>query len=422
MKANSPFASLHPFLVGSFLGCRSRRISARLLWAAALTLFLAAPAWAQAPAGSAAPEGQPQPASAAQSSQPQSQKAQAPPAEGGPSGDNGAIALPKKQAPPPPPPPEPTVKNPPGLENYSLHVNVPVVTVNVGVILDKTHQFIPNLQKDNFRVFEDGVPQAITHFERVQAPITAVLLCEFASTNYYFIYDMRNAAYAFTQQLQPDDYVAVVTYALHTHILTDFTRNKQLVMESLNSLQIPGFSETDLFDALYQTLDRLTRVPGRKYIILVSSGYDSFSKITLDKILQKIRETPDVTIFSIGTGQYARITGQAYGGMFGPRGIDYLQADNQLNTFARMTGGMSFFPRFETAMPDIFRSINASIRNQYALSYTPTNAKQDGTYRKIHVELVDAEGRPLKMQDEKHHQLKYDVIARDGYRAQHQVQ
>src|ERR1700742_794326 len=345
------------------------------------------------------------------------------PDSGGPGGDNGAIAIPKKpeKADVPPPPPEPKVKNPAGLTNFSLRVDVPEVTLDVGVILQKTHEFVPNLQPVNFRVYEDGVPQKVIGFQRTKAPITAVLLCEFASTNYWFVYDMRNAAYAFAQQLQPDDYIAVVTYDLKTQILTDFTQDKRLVYESLNTLTIPGFKETDMFDAVYTTMDRLSRIEGRKYVVLIGSGYDSLSKINLDKVLAKIKTTPHVTIFSVGTGQAAMITGNARSGMFGPKEIDYLQADNQMSTFARMTGGMSFFPRFAGEMPDIFHSINDSIRNQYVLTYTPTNAKQDGSYRKIRVELVDNEGQPLKMQDEKHHPLKYDIIARDGYKAKQQV-
>jgi VWFA-related protein len=355
--------------------------------------------------------------------QQQQQPDQSGPDSGGPGGDNGAIAIPKKgeKADVPPPPPEPKVKNPAGLTNFSLRVDVPEVTLDVGVTLQKTHEFVPNLQAGNFRVYEDGIPQKINGFQRTKAPITAVLLCEFASTNYYFVHDMRNAAYAFAQQLQPDDYIAVVTYDLKTQILTDFTQDKRLVYESLNMLTIPGFKETDMFDAVYSTLDRLSRIEGRKYVVLIGSGYDSFSKINLDKVLAKIKATPNVTIFSVGTGQAARITGNARTGMFGPKEIDYLQADNQMSTFARMTGGMSFFPRFAGEMPDIFHSINDSIRNQYVLNYTPTNAKQDGSYRKIRVELVDNEGQPLKMQDEKHHPLKYDIIARDGYKAKQQV-
>jgi VWFA-related protein len=343
------------------------------------------------------------------------------PDAGGPGGDNGSIAIPRKpvDAAPPPPPPPPAVKNPSELSNLSLRVNVPVVAVDVGVWLEKTHEFVPNLQEANFRVWEDGQPQQITSFHRTQAPITALLLCEFAATNYNFIYDMRNAAYSFAQQLRPDDYIAVMTYDLHTQILTDFTKDKRVVDQSLNSLVIPTWRDTNLFDALYEALDRMTRIEGHKYIILISSGRDTFSKITLDKTLAKIRQTPDVTIFSIGTGQAARIMGRAGqgGGVFAPREIDYLQADNQLTSFARMTGGGAYFPRFVGEMPDIFHEINAAIRNQYVLTYRPTNDKQDGSYRKIHVELVDNEGHTLRMQDEKQHPLKYDVVARDGYRA-----
>ncbi|HUY81064.1 MAG TPA: VWA domain-containing protein [Acidobacteriaceae bacterium] len=357
--------------------------------------------------------------------QTQSTQDQTGPVEGGPNGDNGAIAIPRKpnpSTPAPTPPPAPKVKNPPGLGNFSLHVNVPVVTVDVGVILEKTHQFVPNLQEDNFRVFENGRPQPITHFQRVQAPITAVLLLEFAANNWWFINDMRNAAYSFTQQLRPDDYVAVVTYDMHTHILTDFTRNRAVVMNALNTLTIPTWQETNMFDALYTTLDRLSRIPGRKYIVLIGSGIDTFSRITLGKCLEKIKETPNVTIFAIGTGQLARLYAEDRGmGMSGSAEMTFLQADNQMRTFARLTGGMSFFPRFQAELPDDFQEINASIRNQYAITYTPTDQKQDGTWRKIRVELVDAEGRPLRMQDEKHHQLKYDVIARNGYRAKREV-
>jgi VWFA-related protein len=385
---------------------------------ASLGVLLAVSGWGWLALGQA-----PSSTPAANTPQQQQQPDQSTPDSGGPGGDNGAIAIPKKAEKPdvPPPPPEPKVKNPPGMGNYSLRVDVPEVNLDVGVILQKTHEFVPNLQLNNFRVYEDGVQQKLVGFQRTRAPITAVLLCEFASTNWWFVHDMREAAFSFAQQLQPDDYIAVVTYDLRTQILTDFTQDKRQVYESLNALTIPGFSETDMFDAVYSTLDRLSRIEGQKYVVLIASGYDSFSKINLDKVLAKIKGTSNVTIFSIGTGQAARITGNARSGMFGPKEIDYLQADNQMSTFARMTGGMSFFPRFAGEMPDIFHSINDSIRNKYVLTYTPTNSKQDGSYRKIRVELVDNEGQPLKMQDEKHHPMKYDVVARDGYKAKQQV-
>src|SRR6185437_15122002 len=168
---------------------------------------------------------------------------------------------------------------------------------------------------------------------------------------------------------------AVMTYDLHTHILCDFTNDKQIIAQSLMSLTIPTFSDTDMFDALYETLDRTSRIEGRKYIILIGTGRDTFSKLTLDKILAKIKATPNVTIFTIGTGALIRELADARGGM-GPIGrMDYLQAENQMRTFASMTGGLSFNPMFQGALPDIFSTISNSIRNEYVLTYRPTNTK-----------------------------------------------
>ncbi|GGG86049.1 hypothetical protein GCM10011585_32460 [Edaphobacter dinghuensis] len=341
--------------------------------------------------------------------------------ESGPQTDNGPLVIRKKpednEPPPPPAPAEPTVKNPDN-ETFSLRVDVPIVNLNVNVILDKTHQFVPGLKAGNFLVLEDGVPQTITSVRMTQTPITAVMLLEFAANSYYLINDMQNASYSFFRTLRPDDYVAVVTYDLHTHILTDFTNNRDLIAQALQSLTIPGFSDTDMFDALYETLDRLSRVEGRKYIILIGSGRDTFSKLTLDKILAKVKATPNVTIFSIGTGALLNELRGGRGGMGGGMAdLNYLQAQNQLKTFAAMTGGLSFSPVFQGELPDIFSQINNSIRNQYVLTYRPTNTKNDGSYRKIQVLLVDNEGHPLRMQDEKGKPLKYSIITRDGYRA-----
>jgi VWFA-related protein len=369
-------------------------------------------------------------AALAQSSQqtPTQQQQKPPDDSAGPDSDNGPIVLKKKKeaddnTPPPAPaaPAEPKVKNP-NNETYSLRVDVPIVNLDVNVILDKTHQFVPGLKAPNFLVLEDGVPQTITSVRMSQTPITAVMLLEFAANSYYFIRDMQNASFSFFNTLRPDDYIAVITYDLRTHILTDFTNDKNLVGNALQSLMIPGFSDTNLFDALYETLDRLSRIEGRKYIILIGTGRDTFSRLTLDKILAKVKAAQNITIFTIGTGALVRELADARGGMGPVTRLDYLQAENQMKTFAQMTGGMSFNPMFQGALPDIFSQINDSIRNQYVLTYRPTNNKNDGTYRRIQVKLVDNEGHPLQMQDEKHKPLKYSVIARDGYRAKQEVE
>lgn len=104
------------------------------------------------------------------------------------------------------------------------------------------------------------------------------------------------------------------------------------------------------------------------------------------------------------------------------REMDYLQADNQMQTFARMTGGMFFAPRFIGELPDDFGAINQAIRSKYELIYHPTNSAQDGSFRKLVVQLVDDEGHPLQIQDEKHKPLKYDLQYRNGYRAHQEVE
>jgi hypothetical protein len=158
------------------------------------------------------------------------------PDAGGPGGDSGVIALPKKKEAaadaPPPAPSSPKIKNPEGLPPVSLHVDVSEVTVDVGVLLEKTHEFVPGLKPNNFRIYEDGVEQKVTGFKRTEAPITALVLCEFAATSYTMIYDMRNAAMAFTQQLRPQDYVALMTFDMRTQILTDFTQDKKQFQEA----------------------------------------------------------------------------------------------------------------------------------------------------------------------------------------------
>jgi len=338
--------------------------------------------------------------------------------DSGPVQDNGGIVLGKKkeEATPPPAPAQEKPQNPNG-ETFSLRVDVPIVSLNVNVLLDKTHQFVPGLKAGNFLVVEDGVEQTVQTVRVTKTPITAVLLLEFAATSYPFLKDMQNASDSFFRTIQPDDYIAVETYDIKPHILTDFTNNKQTIQDALYSLQMPTWRETNEFDALYETLDRLTRVEGHKYIILISSGLDTMSKLTWDQMQAKIKATQNVTIFTISTGGLARELSDAYGGMSAPRRMDFLQGDNMMRTMASMTGGLSYQPVFQGALPDIFSQIGESIRNQYVLTYKPTNTKNDGTYRRLKVYLVDNEGRPLKMQDEKGKPMKYSVIARDGYKA-----
>jgi|SRR5581483_398315 VWFA-related protein len=353
---------------------------------------------------------------------------QAPPPEaGGPGSDVGPYAIPKKKEEPPPPPPT-KPKKIEGMPDYSIQVTVPLVQVPV-MVTTKDGQFISQLHKENFKIFEDGVQQTISNFNISDAPITAVLLVEYADTNYSFMIEALRASYTFAQTLKKDDWVAVEYYDMRPQILVDFTQDKGAILGALNQLRIPGFSETNLFDALYDTLDRLDRVEGHKYIILVSTGFDSFSRITYDQILKKVKDTKDITIFPISVGWALRnycemqhCTGATRGMGIPVTRMDYLQADNEMQTYAKMTGGRFYQPRFQAEYPEIFHDIGGDIRNQYQIAYHPTNPKLDGTYRKLKVEVTAPDGGPLKVRDQKGKDVKYQIIAREGYTAKHTVE
>jgi VWFA-related protein len=388
-----------------------------------LALVCGSVAWAQDQTGQAPPAQQPS------QTQDNGKPRQEVPAEaGGPTDSVGPYAIPKKKIEEVPPPPPPAPKKVEDNPDYSLKVNVPLVNVDV-LVTSKEGQFIPGLRKDNFRVLEDGVPQQVSNFTVSQAPITAVLLVEFASTNYIFMIQALQASYAFANTLKKDDWVAVTYFDMQPHILVDFTQDKRAVYGALNQLRIPGFSETNIFDAVYDTLDRLDRVEGKKYIILVTTGVDTFSKLTLDKIMKKIKDTKDVTIFPISIGFIVREYCETHPGycrnahgMGIPVGqMDYLQGDNEMRTFAAMTGGRAYFPRFEGELPELFGDISNDIRNQYSISYHPTNTKLDGTYRKLKVQIVAPDGGQLKVKDQKGKDVKLEVFARDGYTAKHTV-
>ena len=355
------------------------------------------------------------------------------PEAGGPTGDIGPIAVPKRKV------EEPKKEEAPkapqkveGMPQFSLRVSSQLVNVDVGV-LTKQGVFVPGLKKEYFRVLEDNVPQTISNFNQTEAPITAVILSEFANNDYFysFAYDSLVASYTFTQTLKKDDWIALITYDMKEHILQDFTQDKRAIQASMRMMQ-PGMamsSETNLFDALYDTIDRLETVEGRKYIILISTGRDTFSKKTLDQVLKKVQGSKDIAIYAISTGQALRNYLESRGAMRILCPITdfsctttYAQADNQLKSFAKMTGGRYYAPLFQASFRDAFVDIAQTIRNQYSLAYHPTNGAQDGSFRKIKVELVGPNGQPLVMKDEKGHEVKYSIIAREGYRAKREVE
>ncbi len=295
-------------------------------------------------------------------------------------------------------------------DGYSIAVTVPVVDVDV-TVTDDNGNYLTGLKQENFRITEDGAPQTISNFTSGESPITIVLLLEYSKLGYgWFMVNAVNWADTFLHQIKPNDWVALESFNLNTNVEVDFTHSPADIEGGLRGMYFPPFSESNLFDAVSETIDHLTTVKGRKSILVLASGFDTFSKLTLDKALGRIKEA-DVAINCIGVGEVAMI--EKNGGL----GVDYAQAQNQLKTFAAMTGGRSFFPRFDAELPSITADIAASLRNQYSLGYTSSNRANDGKYRKIKVELVNADGSPFVITDAKGKKRKFQVYARQGYTA-----
>jgi Ca-activated chloride channel homolog len=307
----------------------------------------------------------------------------------------------------------------------SFKSNVDVVTVDVAVVDNKGH-FIPGIPSGNFRVLEDNVPQQVRGVNMGEAPMTVAMVIEFSNLFQQYWgpgwYQTLQLAWGFASTLKPEDYVAVVAYDMRTEILADFTTDRSKVQEALSRLQIAAFSESNLFDAITDTADRMSAIEGRKAILLIASGIDTFSKITFDQTRKSLQQS-GVPIYAIGLMQTLRELIDARGGMGSIQRMDFLQADNEMRTFAKETGGASFFPRFQGEYPSIFQQIHQALRNQYVITYSPSNKAHDGTFRKIKIELVNpATNEPLPVKDEKGKPIKYQIVAKLGYKAPREVE
>jgi VWFA-related protein len=329
--------------------------------------------------------------------------------------EQGPQTPPPAEQPVPPRPPSGQPQQPqsqqqrPAPPPVSISVESNVVNVDA-VVTDEAGDVLGGLTRENFRILDNGQPQQIANFSPTDAPITMVILMEFSRLWYgYFGYKARDWAYGFLGHLTNKDWVALKTFDIKTTVQVDFTQNKNEVGQAITSLFFPDFSEANLFDAVYETLDQLRDVKGKKSILVLATGFDTFSKHTLDQILKRLKET-EVPIFCVGMGEDLDLRN------VNGAGIGYLQAKNQLTTFANVTGGYAWFPRFQGEMPDIFNAVAAYLRNQYTLGFTPSTP-QDGKYHKLKVEAVDEQGNPMMFADKKGKKKKVIVRAREGYTA-----
>ncbi len=281
--------------------------------------------------------------------------------------------------------------------------------VNVGVMVtDDTGRIVGGLKGGNFRILDDGKPREIRYFAPPRTPMTIVLLMEYSSISYQY-YAAKSAYWGarFLSELQPDDWIALVTYDLRPTVRVDFTHNSYAVRDAIGGLGFPTFRETNLFDAMIDVLDRLELVRGRKAILVLGTGTNSFSAATFNEVRQRLRES-DVTVFCVGTAEQEIVRSMSTPAY-------YTMAKTQFEDFAKETGGIAYFPRFEGALGEIFPSIAALLRHEYTLGFVVPEENRDGRYHKLKVEIVDKDGNPLRVKDKKGKMRKLEVMARRGY-------
>ncbi|MGH9351716.1 MAG: VWA domain-containing protein [Terriglobia bacterium] len=324
----------------------------------------------------------------------------------GPTQQPGEVAPPKRNAPAPAPAPNTQKINP--NQVYTLSTTTNLVNVDVRVE-DNGGDPIKNLQKANFRVFDDGVEQTVTNFGASQAPMTVCMVVEFSNEYWPLVYQSLTSAYTFINVMQPKDWVAVIYFDLKPHILTDFTHDRMQVSGALRQLVFPGFSEDCLYDALAFAIDRMKDIQGRKAILAIVSGFDTFSKLTYGDML-KIAKSSTTPIYAVSILEWVTVR-------TGGENIETEQARNSLNFISQYSGGQAYFPRFEAELPGIYQQIGDQLRSAYSLGFTPTDPEKNGKYHKLKIDVVDGQGNPLRIVNQKGKTVKYHVVFRPGYYA-----
>ncbi|HLV02051.1 MAG TPA: VWA domain-containing protein [Acidobacteriota bacterium] len=283
-------------------------------------------------------------------------------------------------------------------------VETEVVRVPISVV-GEDGQLYTELTRDNFRVKEQGALQEIVSFAGGESPLTIVLLLEYSRIVTYIRSEvLRPAGLFISQILKPEDYASIVAFDTSPEVLVDFTRNRQELMSAVNSLlySVPAFSDSSLFDAVVFTVaggkiedieyKGLGEVEGRTAVLLVATGLNTFSRHTYDEARRAVANS-GVPIYSIGVGELAFIRAEPY--LSGLQRLSFLQAQNQLRTFAQESGGRFYSVRFAGALGGVLDSIAKMMRFQYMIGYRPPKGGKGGEKREIEVEVdIDGDGAP----------------------------
>ena len=291
-----------------------------------------------------------------------------------------------------------------------IRVNTTLITIPVSV-MDRDGRYVPNLQKEEFRVWEDGVEQEVAFFQSVDKPFSVVLMIDTSPSTQFRLEDIQDAAISFVNQLRSDDKVMVVSFNDDIRILSDFTTDRNRLQRAIQRSRTDD--GTRLYDAVDMVINQqLSRIQGRKAIVLFTDGVDTTSRQAnyesnvmdaqeLDALIYPVQydTSRDMNTNNYPMGQPIDIWGQILGGIFGGgrrggmrrgggRGTgrsDYELANQYLLELANSTGGREYHADSLQNMAYAFGNVAEELRRQYSIGYYPKRPPQAGQRRQIKV-------------------------------------
>lgn len=283
--------------------------------------------------------------------------------------------------------------------NEIVRVETNLVTTPVSV-LDRNGRFIAGLKKRDFKIFENGVPQAITYFQSSEQPFTVVLMIDTSPSTRYHIDDIHYAAVTFVNQLRPADRVMVVAFDSRLKILSEPTTEKQKMFAAIYKAQFG--SGTSLYDAVdYITDLDLINVPGRKAIVMFTDGVDTTSRRASYESTVAAVEEVDALFYPIRYDTQKRGDANNVAGMFGvqlPPGVmvqlgrgqspaEYARGKTYLEALAANSGGRIFEADTLTNLEASFASVAEELRRQYSVGYYASEEGQPGDRKRIKIQV-----------------------------------
>ena len=265
----------------------------------------------------------------------------------------------------------------------NIRVDSTLVLIPV-TVTDPLNRFVTGLEKENFKLTEDKLPQEITQFSSEDAPLSVGVVFDCSGSMGHKLDKSRQAVAQFFKLANPEDEFFLVQFNDSANLIQAFTRNLEEIQNKLAFTQSKG--RTALLDAVYMALHEMKKAKNpRKALLLISDGGDNSSRYSEAEIKALVKEA-DVQIYAIGI--YESAGGRS-------RTPEETSGPALLTEIAEQTGGRQYQVDNLNELPDVAAKIGVELRNQYILGYSPKNLSRDGKYRRVQVRLVQPHGMPL---------------------------